>query len=101
MTTLQLNTGLDELLQWGPRLGQPYQPRLLERLPGLLPDEAEQIERECRKAQSLVYELAARVYRNEDTREAVERTVLQGFPWMNAENFNHAFSQGMYYEWHG
>jgi hypothetical protein len=101
VTALQLNTGLDELLQWGPRLGQPYQPRLLERLPELSPDEAERIERECRKAQSLVYELAARVYRDEDTREAVERIVLQEFLWMSAEDFNHAFSQGMYHEWHG
>lgn len=101
MSPEQLNIGLDELLQWGPRLGQPYRPRLLERLPQLNPRDAEQIERACREAQSFVYEHAARVYRDELAQPEAERLILERFAWMSAANLSHAFSQGMYYEWHG
>jgi hypothetical protein len=97
----QLNIGLDELLQWGPRLGMPYQPRLLERLPHLSAQEAADIERECEDAQNFVYELAARVYRDELERSQAEQTIFERFVWMSPENLSHAFSQGMYYEWHG
>jgi hypothetical protein len=97
----RLNIGLDELLQWGPRLGQPYQPRLLERLPELSEEEAQRIERACLEAQRFVYEHAARVYRDELEQTQAKKMILERFAWINAENLSHAFSQGMYYEWHG
>ncbi len=79
----------------------PYQPRLLERLPHLSAQEAADIERECTKAQTFVYEQAALVYREELERSHAEKMILETFPWMSLENLSHAFSQGMYYEWHG
>jgi hypothetical protein len=97
----RLNIGLDELLTWGPRLGMPYQPRLLERLPELNPEEAAQIEHDCLEAQSFVYEQAARVYREELAQPQAEKMILEQFAWISPENLSHAFYQGVYYEWHG
>ena len=101
MSPDQLNIGLDELLTWGPRLGMPYLPRLLERLPGLSQAETEAIERECREAQGFVYEQAALVYREELAQAKAEKIILEKYAWISAGNLSHAFSQGAYYEWHG
>jgi hypothetical protein len=97
----QLNIGMEILLEWGPRLGSPFQPRLLERLPELSTLKADAIERDCLEAQRFVNEQAARVYREELERSQAEKMILEKFVWMSPENLNHAFSQGMYYEWHG
>lgn len=74
---------------------------MLERLPQLSVQEAEEIERECREAQSFVYDQAVLVFRDELARDRAERLILERFAWINAVNLTHAISQGAYYEWHG
>jgi hypothetical protein len=33
--------------------------------------------------------------------EQVKGWITQNYPWMSSENVTHAYSQGMYYAWHG
>jgi hypothetical protein len=104
VTTLEpahLNVAYDELMQWGPRLGQPMLPRLKERLPGLADDLLLELHLEAQRAQGLANELCERAYGHELTREEVQWQLLERFPWIDEGNFSHAFSQGMYFAWHG
>jgi hypothetical protein len=96
-----LNIAYDELMTWGPRLGEPLLPRILERIPEIGLEMATELEAECGKAQRLANELCERSYAGELTQAQVQKLLLEQFAWVDAVNLSHAFSQGMYYAWHG
>jgi hypothetical protein len=96
-----LNIAYDEAMTWGPRLGQALIPRLQERIANLSLEMAAALEREVRAAQNLANMLCEQAYANELTRDQVRVALLERFSWIDEANFSHAFSQGMYYAWHG
>jgi hypothetical protein len=101
MDAAYLNIAYDELMTWGPRLGMPLVPRILERLPEIGFEMATELEHECQKAHRLANELCERSYAGELTQSQVQKLLLEQFAWIDAVNFSHAYSQGMYYAWHG
>ncbi len=101
MQAAYLNIAYDELMTWGPRLGEPLLPRILERIPEIGLEMAIELEAECSKAQRLANELCERSYAGELTQSQVQKLLLEQFAWVDAVNLSHAFSQGMYYAWHG
>jgi hypothetical protein len=96
-----LNIAYDELMTWGPRLGEPLLPRILERIPEISFEMAIELEVECGKAQRLVNEFCERAYAGELAQSQVQKLLLEQFAWVNAVNLSHAISQGMYFAWHG
>ena len=101
MQATYLNIAYDELMAWGPRLGTPLVPRILERIPEISPEMAVELEAECQKAQNLANALCERSYNGELTQAQVQKMLLEQFAWIDAVNLSHAYSQGMYYAWHG
>ena len=96
-----LNIAYDELMTWGPRLGEPLLPRILERIPEISFEMAIELEAKCGKAQRLANELCERAHAGELAQSQVQKLLLEQFAWVDAVNLSHAFSQGMYYAWHG
>jgi pyrroloquinoline quinone (PQQ) biosynthesis protein C len=88
-------------MAWGPRLGTPLVPRILERIPEISFEMAVQLETECQKAQRLANDLCERTYAGELTQTQLQTMLLKEFPWIDAINSSHAYSQGMYCAWHG
>jgi hypothetical protein len=88
-------------MTWGPRLGTPLVPRILERIPEIELEMATELERECQKAHRLANELCEQSYAGELTQSQVHKLLLEQFAWIDALNLSHAYSQGMYYAWHG
>ena len=101
MEATYLNIAYDELMTWGPRLAEPLLPRILERIPEINLEMATALEHECQKAHRLANALCERSYDGELTPLQVQKLLLEQFAWIDAVNLSHAYSQGMYYAWHG
>lgn len=56
-----LNIAYDKLMTWGPRLGMPLIPRVLQRISAINPGAAGHLERECRAVQMLANDLFERI----------------------------------------
>lgn len=94
------NIGLSLALAWGKDWLNPIQSRLAQQFPDLTPDELDEINTLCQTAMvfghQLVQTLARRGSMNIN-QHAWETEYLQTYPWVNHENLNRLFSQGMYY----
>ena len=95
-----LNIAYDELMMWGPRLGMPLQPRILERIPAISAETATDLERECYAAQLLANDLFERVYGNELPEVEARVLLIKTFAWIDEANYSRAYNQGMYFAWH-
>jgi hypothetical protein len=97
-----LNEGLDLAMEWGKNWLKPIQERLAVRHPELSQDELNEINAICQSTMKFghdyVYNLALKT--GKDTKKSdLELAMQSRYPWVNAKNISHLFSQGMYYAW--
>ena len=97
-----LNEGLDLAMEWGKNWLKPIQERLAVRHPELSQDELNEINATCQSTMKFghdyVYNLALKT--GKDTKKSdLELAMQSRYPWVNAKNISHLFSQGMYYAW--
>ena len=99
---LLLNEGLDIAMEWGKNWLKPIQDRLAVRHPELSQSELNEVNAICQAAMKFghdfVYNLALKA--GKDTKKSdLELAMQSRYPWVNAKNIAHLFSQGMYYAW--
>ena len=97
-----LNEGLDLAMEWGKNWLKPIQERLAVHHPELSQDELNEINAICQSTMKFghdyVYNLALKT--GKDTKKSdLELAMQSRYPWVNAKNISHLFSQGMYYAW--
>ena len=92
-----LNEGLHLAMEWGKDWLKPIQERLAVRHPELLPEELDEVNTLCQAAMQFghgyVYDLALKSGRDADQRD-MEAAMRVRYPWVNARNLQHLFSQG-------
>lgn len=96
-----LNTGLDLAMAFGADWLKPIQERLARRYATLTKAELDRYDEICRAAMNFGHSEVERVVNSAGadaaSYDAFERVVLARYPWINARNMTHLFSQGMYY----
>ncbi|HEV2680757.1 MAG TPA: hypothetical protein VGV14_09685, partial [Rhodanobacter sp.] len=97
-----LNEGLDLAMEWGKNWLKPIQDRLAFGHPELTREELDEVNAISQNAMKFghgyVYDLALKA--GKDTKKSDLESAMQSrYPWVNARNLSHLFSQGMYYAW--
>lgn len=95
-----LNTALAMSLEWGPVRSTPLETRLAERFPNLNPREVMALKLTSAEVESLAWREIERAYLKEITMDAAGTVIKSQFPWVDANNLSHLFTQGQYYAWH-
>ena len=105
MDEFDLNIIYDASLEFGENWRRPITELTRERLPNidesLLLEMSNYIEEVREDIEQLVYDNYADIIAKKISEKEVKDKILGSYPWMNNENVNHGFSQGMYYAWHG
>jgi len=103
------NAGLDFAMEWGENFLQPIQGRLSKKFPELSKEELDECNKICQAVMSaghnFVYKQLETAYdsgtkvNQTDLYENMKKDLLAHYKWINEENLNRLFSQGMYYSW--
>jgi hypothetical protein len=95
-----LNTGLSLAMEFGENWLKPIQSRLAALEPNLRPAELEEYNSICQAAMKSsngwIYSTAEKSGQEPD-RKVWEAEVLSSHPWINKDNLDRLFSQGVYY----
>ena len=51
--------------------------------------------------EQLMFDNYTKINERTVSKDQIKKEIQTRYPWMNEENVDHGFSQGMYYAWHG
>lgn len=98
----QLNAGLALAMEWGENWLKPIQARLRLRYPQLSQAELDQFNSLCQEAMKFGHDTVYELAQEAGTKTRVsdfESRFRTRYPWADARNVSHLYSQGMYYAW--
>jgi len=97
MTDEMLNHALRLSLEFGPNWLKPVDGRLREKYPELTPGKAREADAICKKIRDFANGGIAMVFHGRQQESVVRAAIMEKWPWIDAENLSHMWSQGMYY----
>ncbi len=103
---INLNILFDASLEFGSNWMRPIKELAQERLPELTEEESSEISLYIEQVRSDINGFISDKYdyRIQNTVIAaaeIKQWIKENYTWMNKKNISHAYSQGMYYAWHG
>ena len=101
-TDTVLNDGLALAMDWGENWLAPIQNRLAQQHPQLTRSELDELNATCQAAMRFAQETIHTMVRQsgEDVSpDQFAAVFLAQYPWVNSENRDRMFNQGMYYAW--
>lgn len=102
-----LNIALSMCLEFGEHMGKPIQSRLAAVFPDLSSNELDEYNTVCESVKNLGYDRIYSLQNKKDSnvpeiilKEEWKTEMLKSHPWINEDNLQSMYSQGMYYAMH-
>lgn len=93
-----MNVAMELSLEWGENFHKPIQDRLIQRVPALPRERADELDQFCREVQSFAfgryYDVVAQ---GNDNGSGVEHEIKKRYPFLNQTNLHRLATQGLYY----
>lgn len=96
-TSDMMNAALELATEWGENFRKPIDSRMLERFPGLDPDDIAWLHENARKAESFIYTLGERELNGEISENDIVRLARREFAWLYDANAYRLKGIAMFY----